>query len=150
MNWNENKSVAFSRLCTALFAVLLAAVDVGAGWMYPVAAQLLAPGQCIALFLLFYLCSVPAWAALWGLWSLLGNLKRGRVFIPENVRQMRRVSWCCFIVSALCLTGTVTVGMPLAELVLAAAAAFMGLIVRIVKNAFEQAILMKDELDLTI
>ena len=35
-------------------------------------------------------------------------------------------------------------------LVMAAAAAFMALIVRIVKNVFQQAIAMKSELDLTV
>ena len=38
--------------------------------------------------------------------------------------------------------------MPL--FMLAAAAAFMALIVRIVKNVFQQAIAMKSELDLTV
>jgi hypothetical protein len=35
-------------------------------------------------------------------------------------------------------------------LVVAAAAAFMGLIVRIVRDSFRQAVAMKDELDFTI
>jgi hypothetical protein len=35
-------------------------------------------------------------------------------------------------------------------LLVAIAAGFMGLIVRIVKNAFQQAIAMKDELDYTV
>ena len=37
-----------------------------------------------------------------------------------------------------------------ARVLIAIAAGFMGLIVRIVKNVFEQAITMKDELDLTV
>lgn len=150
MNWNGNKSVRLSQVCTAGFALLLAVADVGAVWMVPYVAEYLMFGQVVAFFVLFYLCSIPAWVALWGLWTLLGNLKEGRVFVTENVRSMRRVSWCCFAVSGLCVIGGFTLGAPLAELVLAGAAAFMGLIVRIVKNAFEQAIAMKDELDFTI
>lgn len=150
MNWNENKSVVLSKVCVGGFALLLAALDVGAIWLIPLVSELLVREQCVWLFVLFYLCSVPAWCALWGLWSILANLSKGVVFAAENVRHMRRVSWCCFVVSVLCVLGAFTVGSPLLELVLAGAAAFMGLIVRIVKNAFEQAISMKDELDFTI
>ena len=34
-----------------------------------------------------YACSPAAWAALWGLWRLLSNLKDNRVFESENVRR---------------------------------------------------------------
>ncbi len=150
MNWNENRSVQLSRVCVAGFALLLAAMDIGAVWLIPFISAMLVQVQCVWLYVELYLCSVPAWAALWGLWKLLGNLSRSVVFAEENVRSMRMVSWCCFAVSALCVVGGFTAGMPLFQLVLAGAAAFMGLIVRIVKNAFEQAISMKDELDFTI
>ena len=60
---------------------------------------------------------------------------------------MRIASWACVGAAAVCLAGTFFYpGM----FVPALAAAFMALIVRIVKNSFEAAIRMKDELDLTI
>lgn len=149
-NWNENKSVVLSKVCVGAFALLLLALDVTAFWLIPMMFELLSRFQVTGLILVTYLCSVPAWAALWCLWKLLGNLGKGLVFVAENVRWMRLVSWACFGVAFLCaVVGCWFVHLVII-LVLAGAAAFMGLIVRIVKNAFEQAISMKDELDFTI
>ena len=73
------------------------------------------------------------------------------MFVEENVKLLRAISWCCFGAAAATLVGgAAAVKLFLPLLVLAAAAAFMGLIVRIVKNVFQQAITMKSELDLTI
>ena len=33
MNWSSNKSLALSRVCVAVFAVLLAALDAAAYWL---------------------------------------------------------------------------------------------------------------------
>ena len=78
----------------------------------------------------------------------LQHLRLGaEVFIPENIRCLRIVSWCCVAAGAICLVSTLFY-IPFAAI--ATAAGFMALIVRIVKNVFEQAIRMKDELDYTI
>lgn len=150
MKWNQNKSVALSKVCVGGFALVLAALDLTALWLEPLMFEVLSHAQVVGLVVLTYLCSVPAWGALWCLWKLLGNLGQGLVFVPQNVRFMRLVSWECFAVAGLCVVvGSWFVPLFL-NFVLAGAAAFMGLIVRIVKNAFEQAISMKDELDFTI
>jgi chromate transport protein ChrA len=78
---------------------------------------------------------------------LLGNIRGGIVFARENVKELRRTSWCCFGVCAICLLSTAYY-MPF--LLISVAAGFVGLIVRIVKNTFEQAIAMKEELDFTV
>ncbi len=151
MNWNQNKSVTLSRVCVVIFGALLAALDASAYWTigyFMDLSNLLSGAQYLHLLILFYLCSIAGWAALWSLWRLLKGIRKGLVFVPENVALMRAVSWCCFAVGILCAAGTVTV-YPLL-LLAAVAAGFMGLIVRIVKNAFEQAISMKDELDFTV
>ena len=57
------------------------------------------------------------------------------------------MSWCCVGAGLICLVSGVYY-LPFAAI--AIAAGFMALIVRIVKNVFRQAILMKDDLDLTI
>ncbi|MFR1758596.1 MAG: DUF2975 domain-containing protein, partial [Christensenellaceae bacterium] len=59
----------------------------------------------------------------------------------------RITSWCCFGACLICFASSFYC-LPI--LLIAIAAGFMGLIVRIVKNVFEQAITMKDELDLTV
>ena len=94
-----------------------------------------------------YLCSIFGWVLLWQMWTLLNNIRRSEVFIPENIRCLRIVSWCCVAAGAICLVSTLFY-IPFAAI--AIAAGFMALIVRIVKNVFEQAIRMKDELDYTI
>ena len=68
--------------------------------------------------------------------------------VPENVTALRRISWCCAGAAVLCLAAVFICYRPFA--VLAAAAGFMALLVRVLKNAFAQAVRMKNELDYTI
>ena len=153
MNWTKDKSIALSRVCVAAFAALLLALDVSAVLMIPLVerrTQMFFTLVTISHALwtaLVALCSLFAWPALWKLWLLLGNLQAGKVFTDDNVRLMRAVSWCCVGVAVSCLVCGLWY-VPL--FILAAAAAFMALIVRIVKNVFQQAIAMKSELDLTV
>ena len=91
--------------------------------------------------------AVASWVALGKLWGLLKSIKVGQVFTAENIRRMRVVSWCCAAAGLVCL-GAGLLYLPC--LVCAMAAGFMALIVRIVKNTFQQALLMKDELDYTV
>ena len=149
MNWNREKSVALSQAGVIIFALCLAALDIGA---YQIATWF--ASNCFRHFQLglllmgsIYAGSIFAWVCLYQLWRLLGNIRRGQVFIPDNVRCMRMVSWCCVWGAAISLLSAAYY-LPFAFA--GAAAGFMALIVRIVKNAFEQAIAMKDELDLTV
>lgn len=66
---------------------------------------------------------------------------------PANVTALRRISWCCAGAAVVCLAAAY-IYLPFAFL--GVAAAFMALIVRVLKNAFAQAVHMKDELDYTI
>ncbi len=148
MNWTKDRSIALSRACVAVFALLLAAVDVivvfARGRIY---INLLYSVDPLALVLGVLLGSLFAWPALLALWLLLGNLQRGQVFTEANVNLLRLVSWC--FVGAALVTGVCGLVFPPA-FALTAAAGFMALIVRIVKNVFQQAIAMKSELDLTV
>ena len=153
MNWTKDRSIALSRACVVVFALLLAALDVSAVITAPPVERhtqmilMLVTISHTLWTVLVALCSLFAWPVLWKLWLLLGNLQAGKVFTDDNVRLMRAVSWCCVGAGLVCLV----CGCWYAPLfVLAAAAAFMALIVRIVKNVFQQAIAMKSELDLTV
>ena len=86
-------------------------------------------------------------AALYGLWRLLRNISEGEVFIPENVSILRLLSWCCIAAGLVCLFSALYY-MPF--LIVSAAAAFVGLILRVVKNVFAEAVRLKDENDYTI
>ena len=69
--------------------------------------------------------------------------------MTQNVTALRRISWCCTWAAMLCLPTGAVVGLPFIFAV-GLAAGFMALIVRVVKNAFAQAVRMKDELDYTV
>ncbi|MBR3560022.1 MAG: DUF2975 domain-containing protein [Oscillospiraceae bacterium] len=149
MNWNKDKSVTLSQACVIVFALCLLALDVGCrrfaqwfavtrAWDFKYADQLSA---------VIIGGSVFAWVCLWKLWALLWNIRHGKVFAEENVSHMRVISHCCLLAAVLC---AVSCRYYLPFGFIAVAAGFMALIVRIVKNAFQQAIAMKDELDLTV
>ena len=149
MEWTSNKSVALSRACLVVFALCLLALDAGAyslaAWF--VRTRLWAWQRGALLMGSIYCGSVFAWPCLYQLWRLLSSVGRGEVFTAENVRRMRAVSWCC---GAAALISALSAAYYLPFGFVAVAAGFMALIVRIVKNAFQQAIAMKDELDLTV
>jgi len=149
MNWNKDKSIVLSQACVCAFALLLAALDLFGYWLVGFFIQLrdMYWQQGAVIYCALLLCSVFGWIVLWKLWRLLSNIKAGQVFTAENVSHMRLVSWCCASVALVCLLASLGY---LPFFICAMAAAFMALIVRIVKNAFQQAVLMKDELDLTV
>lgn len=149
MNWDKDRSVSLSLACVGIFALCLAALDIGA---YKIAEWFVANRfqhfrHGVLLMVSIYAGSVFGWICLYQLWRLLNNVRLGKVFIPENVRSMRIVSWCCVWASVI---GLLSAAYYLPFAFIAVAAGFMALIVRIVKNAFQQAIEMKDELDLTV
>ena len=149
MNWNRDKSVILSQWCVALFALCLLSLDIGA---YRVAQwftwnRFYVWQYGYLLMASIYAGSVFGWPCLYQLWRLLRNIRRGALFVAENVRCMRVVSWCC--VWAALVAALSTAYYP-PFIFAAVAAGFLALIVRIVKNAFEQAIAMKDELDWTV
>ena len=150
MESRELRSIAISRFLLRLFALALAVLD----WaIWPISAffrenlPLFTQTDTYILAVCLYLCNAPGFMLLYDMERLLKNLRNGRVFIPENVSYLRRISWCCFIAALLCLAGCLYVR---ALSFIAVAAGFMGLVVRIVRNVFAQAIPMRDELDLTV
>ena len=149
MNWNADKSVRLSQVCVIVFAVLLLALDAGCYWAAGWFTRLrgMSGQQRIWLMVTVYLCSIFAWILLARLWRLLRNIQAERIFEAENVRILRAVSWCCVGAGLICLAGAFWY-LPFA--LVGVSACFMALIVRIVKNIFQQAITMKSELDLTV
>lgn len=153
--WNQDKSIALSRILLLLFAAALAALD--GLCLYAVIFKGNLAVQLVKFFtrekvLLFsvcaWICSIPGSWLLLSMNRLLRNLQASRVFASENVRLLRIVSYCCFAAALVCVA-CAAIGM-ISLSIIAVAAGFVGLIVRIVKNVFEQAIAMKDELDFTV
>ncbi|MBO7385460.1 MAG: DUF2975 domain-containing protein [Clostridia bacterium] len=153
MKWDLKKSIALSRALIVFFALVLLVMDAGeivsmiqGDELYR--GDMMSPEQRRAASALVVAGSAPAWLALWQLWALMGDVRAGRVFTLGTAKRLRLISWCCFAVGLLCLAGACFLHPSV--LVVAAAAALMGLIVRIVKNVIQQGSAMKDELDLTV
>lgn len=151
--WNESRSLCLSRVMVWVFFAALIACDIFGWWLVRfLCERLIAVNHGLAggyiLLGCLYACSIPAYVVLWDLHRLLKHIGGGQIFVSENVRALRRISWCC-IAAALITAAAAVIEWPSLALI-TVAAGFMALIVRIVKNVFERAIAMKDELDLTI
>ncbi len=147
--WNQNKSLALSIFCTRLFGVLVVLGVVGAPWVtreyFTISGG--AESQIWPFRIILYCCAVPGLILLVHLHRLLLNIRAGEVFVNRNVTLLRRISWLCFGIAVVTLAG----GFFYASFFLVAvAAAFIALIIRVVKNVFEQAIVIKSENDFTI
>ncbi len=95
-----------------------------------------------------YVCGALLLYCLYILMKLLKNLEAGAVFVKENVGLLKRVSVIILIASLISLFLGLTCIPSMAAV--AVIAAFMALIVRVVRDAFARAVEMQDELDYTI
>ncbi len=150
--WNGMRSILLSKVIIVTFGIILLFFDIRGQWiigyllkMSP--ANMFSDIADTALLVYLYVCSVPAFIVLFQLYSLLVRITKSDVFTEKNVSCLRLVSWCCIFVAIMSLF-LVTIWPSIALISLAAG--LVGLILRIVKNVFEQAVAMKDELDYTV
>ena len=148
MNWTKDRSIRLSKACTILIALALAALCAVSPWSRLFHARGVLGGITINYYTVsLVVFAVPAYIALWHLYRLLHNLSCGRVFVADNVRCLRRISWCCFAAAAVFLVSALY---SVSWIVLTVAALFGGLIMRVVKNVFSAAVELQDEHNLTI
>ncbi len=95
----------------------------------------------------FYPSAVFAYITLYSLIRLLFNIKDEQIFIDANVKYLRRISWGCIAVSFITL---ICGFFYIPYFFITVAAGFVGLMLRIVKNAFQSAVALREENDLTI
>ncbi|MEG2286455.1 MAG: DUF2975 domain-containing protein [Ruthenibacterium sp.] len=154
MKWTADQSVRLSRACIWLFAVLAVVIcAVSPALTHTFGSIVLINGKSVsevrvALLVTEYAAAVLGLAALWLLHRLLLSIGAGSVFVEKNVFILRALSWCC-LGAGLVFFGGAWIGWPPFAL-LAACAAFMGLILRVVKNVFAEAVRMKAENDGTV
>lgn len=148
MNWSKSKSIMLSRICTVACALALAVLCVLELRLAVLEARSGSGSYELWLTVTLFAFAVPAYTALWQLYTLLRNIGRGSVFVAGNVRCLRIISWCCF---AACVIFAVS-GYRISWFLLlgSACAAFAGLIMRVVKNVFAAAVELQDDQDLTI
>lgn len=147
--WTKSRSLLLSRVLTLTCLFLLLAGAISLPWLLSGYIEFTGKSPAIYGRLLYGLLgsAVPAFISLLCLHRLLGNISRNQVFIPANVRMIRIVSWCCFVVSAIYFVFCFYYVMGL---IIAILMAFIGLILRVVKNVIAQAMEIKDENDLTV
>ena len=150
MEAKKDSGILFSRVLVWVFGVLILILD----WaVWPISrwvTRFIVDMQfrdTVLLIICLYVCNLPGFMLLWCMDKLLRNLRQGKVFDSDNVGLLKNISICCFVISIISLslcTRIYFLG------IVALMTAFMGLIVRIVKNVFSSAIAMRSELDLTV
>ena len=145
--WNDRKSLIFSKVCVLLFLLTLVVCAILAPGEYGTMLPLLFEGRKALFLTTIYLGCIPAVVLLVLLFAILSRLGSGQVFVRKNVQCLRYISWCCFsgaIISAVSMLYWIPWG------AVSVAAAFMGLIVRVIKNIIAKAVSLQDEADFTI
>jgi hypothetical protein len=142
--WNQKRSITLSKCCVVLFAAALAVVAIRAKWLIFFLRLNTVPEYFL---ITVYVGCIPAVILLWNLFFLLHRIENDEVFIQRNVESLRRISWSC-IAGGFISFASGFYYIP--WFVVALAAAFMGLIVRIIKNVVAQAVELKNDSDFTI
>ncbi len=147
---SKNASITLSLVCCVIGFLSLIAMAVGLAILL-VREETLPFGAGTArtwMAVRYFLLLIPVAVADGFLVKLLLLVKRHLVFTEGAVSCLRTISWCCFIEAALCLM-TVRIFFP-AHIAAAFVAAFLGLVLRVVKNVIEEAVALKAENDFTI
>ncbi len=148
--WDNKKSVLLSRICVVIFMITaILALIFGnqlIDWFMSFSrADILE--KKMYFILTCYSCAVFVIITLYQLNVLLKNIFEDNVFSNINVHAIRICSWCCFIISFICIFSSFYY-FPF--FIVFVVMAFIGLILRIIKNVFEKAIIIKEENELTI
>lgn len=150
MKRNDDKSLLLTRVCVWLSAAALVLLCVSAPWLFSwfIQKRLILPPQSRDYFLVTtYTVAVPAVVTLYMMNRLLANIRKEEVFTEKNTRYLRGMSWCCLAAGLIFLVSSFYY---LPFFALCAAAVFMALILRVIKNVFAQAEEIKKENDYTI
>lgn len=109
--------------------------------------RVLAQAEQTAITVAFYACALVIFTALWNMDRLLDAILKEQVFIRKNVTRIRRIQWCCGLVSLICIPASFAY-LPLIFLVVIMA--FLCLTVSVVTCVMDAAVAIREENDLTI
>ena len=154
--WSSKKSIILTKFC--IMALMLISVIMMFCGKYLISKFLSITGGAkidisseFSLYIITfisYILGIIALLTLFCMLSFVSNLEKDLIFVPQNIKWLRYISYGCLAAGLLLII--VTIVYSKFFLVICLAALFMMLIVRVIKNAFEQAVAMKEELDLTI
>jgi len=147
--WKNNRSIIVSLLLCYIFlgflVVLTVVAPIVVTWYV---TYFIRPQSLISVTLVaFYTCFVPAAVALVSLIKLLKNIQHDKIFTKGNTSLIFNISICCFVVAIICFVSGFFY-MPF--WMVSAAAWFMGIITRVIKNVFVAANEIKEENEYTI
>ena len=134
-----------NRVIFALLVLLIPTLPFLIRWFFDY--RMLTAREMTVVLVAFYLCAVAVGLALWSMDQLLRNILKGIVFVWENVQLVRKIQWCCAIVSLLCIPASVAY-LPLIFLVVIMG--FLALVVCVVAQVMKAAVAIREENDLTI
>ena len=142
----EKRSIAITSALIKVAIVLCAA----ALFLMPYAAKMYEQisfqrdNVTVPLLITFYVCAAFGFVILF---VLIKNIGSEKVFIDENVKLLKILSYCCFAIAVVTL---IFARFRILVFVITFAAAFIGLILRVIKNCFTEAIRLREENDFTI
>ena len=145
----EKRSIAITLVLIKIAIVLCAA----ALFLMPYAAKMYEQisfqqdNVTVPLLITFYVCAAFGFVILFVLNKLIKNIGSEKVFIDENVKLLKILSYCCFAIAVVTL---IFARFRILVFVITFAAAFIGLILRVIKNCFTEAIRLREENDFTI
>ena len=150
--WNKDKSIVLSKILIVIMFLGIVASCIFAPQLvreYDNRVMLEAglPSVFVPLLVTLYCCVPPALTALISLYMLLINIQQNKPFIKINIIYLRIISYCCFAGAVIFVYFAIL--RPFAW-VIVAAALFFGIILRVVKNCFQQAVAIREENDFTI
>ncbi|GAB2021960.1 hypothetical protein RyT2_10340 [Pseudolactococcus yaeyamensis] len=149
LEWSQKQSLRLTLVVTAIFFIAIIVTMFNMRYF----VNLLLPLNGIrGLNLTYFYMTlyVSMTAMLWILVllaCLVRNIQKDIVFEQVNIRYLRLISWSCILVALILF---VSAFYHFQWSVLAVAATFMALIVRVIKNVFCQALLIKEENAFTI
>lgn len=137
--WNHKKSVRLSIVLTDIFLVLLAvgAITLPVLVTWYVEYRHRSATLPTTIMLTCYPCAPFAAVILVTLRRVLKCVQQGAVFTVKNTERLKRISWCCFAVTAIMLFSG---RFYLPFYVCAICAAFIGLILRIVRDIVQSGL----------
>ena len=150
MTWTRDNSLKLSKFCIYIFAACGILLCIFAPFMMNLLISyrpdILQDKQPF-LYASIYSLAVPAFLALHRLYLLLDNIDKKLIFVENNVAILRSLSWYCILAGVISLVSCLYYP-PF--FIIGVLAAFVGLILRVVKNVFYEAVLLKNENDFTI
>lgn len=151
--WSKTKSLFLSRILTVtvagLFSILTFFVPAVSKW-YEINSDVVGiihQSIVIPMTVCLYIAEFFGFCALLSLHRLLENINRDQVFIEQNTRCLRVISWSCVFAG---VTFAVLSLWNLIFLMPTLMSMMLGLIMRVLKNVFEKAVELKSENDFTI